>query len=146
MKSVQCPVCHHSIYSETFQEGESFPCPHCEFQLVVEPYDQTPQVHTPEDLFQKMNWAHGIWKNGRLFLTPPKLAVLGEMLVNAIGLADWSKMTPDQLRKRLKDCEKAQEVLKKEKIDQPVVQIERMLLDLFLTIKVAEKKEGKGKA
>jgi hypothetical protein len=138
MKSVQCPVCHQAIYSETFSPGESFPCPHCEFQLIVETYDQNPRVHTPEDLFQSLNWAQGIWKNGRLFLTPQKLAVLGEMFVRAIGLTDWSKMTPDQLRQRLAESEQAQKILKEKNLDQPVLQIERMLLDLFLNIKLKE--------
>jgi hypothetical protein len=141
MKSVQCPVCHHSIYSETFVEGETFPCPHCEFQLVVEAYDQNPKVHTPEDLFQSLNWAHGIWKNGRLFLTQQKMGVLGELLVRAMGLTDWSKKTSDQLRQRLDAIEKAQDLLRREQIDLPVMQIERLLLDLYLNIR---RQDGEG--
>lgn len=141
MKSVQCPICRNTIFSETFVAGESFPCPHCDFRLDVDSYDQTPQVHTHENLFQDLNWAHGIWKNGRLFLTPQKLAVLGEMFVNAMEMEAWSGETLEQLRERLAVIVQIQG-LAKESGQLPILQVQHLLLDLFIRLKVQEE-EGR---
>ena len=57
MKTVQCPVCHNHVFSDSFAPGEHFPCPHCEYELEVEIYEDSPTVRLPEALDMRMNWA-----------------------------------------------------------------------------------------
>ena len=138
MQSVQCPLCHNQMFSETFRPGERFPCPHCEHELLVEPYEDTPTVRLPEEISLHMNWAKGIWKDGRLFMTQQKLAVLGEMVVNALQLDRWSGERPEQLAERLKQAKEAEELLLKNGYRPDMIAFGRTLLDIFINLRGAE--------
>ncbi|HEY9069399.1 MAG TPA: hypothetical protein VIV61_04025 [Candidatus Ozemobacteraceae bacterium] len=138
MQSVQCPLCHNQMFSETFRPGERFPCPHCEHELLVEPYEDTPTVRLPEEISLHMNWAKGIWKDGRLFMTQQKLAVLGEMVVNALQLDRWSGETPEQLSDRLKQAKEAEELLLKNGYRPDMIAFGRTLLDIFINLRGTE--------
>ncbi|HOY66535.1 MAG TPA: hypothetical protein PLP29_06575 [Candidatus Ozemobacteraceae bacterium] len=138
MQSVQCPLCHNQMFSETFRPGERFPCPHCEHELLVEPYEDTPTVRLPEEISLHMNWAKGIWKDGRLFMTQQKLAVLGEMVVNALQLDRWSGERPEQLAERLKQAKEAEELLLKNGYRPDMIAFGRTLLDIFINLRGSE--------
>jgi len=126
------------MFSETFRPGERFPCPHCEHELLVEPYEDTPTVRLPEEISLHMNWAKGIWKDGRLFMTQQKLAVLGEMVVNALQLDRWSGERPEQLAERLKQAKEAEELLLKNGYRPDMIAFGRTLLDIFINLRGSE--------
>jgi len=126
------------MFSETFRPGEQFPCPHCEHDLIVEPYEDTPTVKLPEEIGIHMNWAKSIWKDGRLFLTPQKLAVLGEMVVNALQLDRWSGETLEQLAERQKQWKSAEELLTKSGFKPDMIAFGRTLLDIFINLRSSE--------
>ncbi|HOT28584.1 MAG TPA: hypothetical protein PLU72_10365 [Candidatus Ozemobacteraceae bacterium] len=138
MQSVQCPLCHNQMFSETFRPGERFPCPHCEHDLIVEPYEDNPTVRLPEEISLHMNWAKGIWKDGRLFMTPQKLAVLGEMVVNALQLDKWSSETPEQLAERQTKWRESEELLVKQGYRPDMIAFGRTLLDIFINLRSSE--------
>jgi len=138
MQSVQCPLCHNQMFSETFRPGERFPCPHCEHDLIVEPYEDSPTVKLPEEIGIHMNWAKGIWKDGRLFMTPQKLAVLGEMVVDALQLDRWSGETLEQLAERQKQWKDAEELLSKNGCKPDMIAFGRTLLDIFINLRNSE--------
>lgn len=138
MQSVQCPLCHNQMFSETFRVGERFPCPHCEHDLIVEPYDDNPTVKLPEEIGIHMNWAKGIWKDGRLFITPQKLAVLGEMVVTTLELDRWSGESVEQLSERLKQLREAEELLVKDGYRPDMIAFGRTLLDIFINLRSSE--------
>lgn len=135
MKSVQCPICHNQVFSDSFAPGDHFPCPNCEHELEVEVYQDSPTVRLPEDLNVHMNWAKSIWKGGRLLLTPQKLAILGEVVVNAFELEKWSGETPEQLRQRQQRWADAEELLTKNGLKAELIGVGRTLLDIFINLR-----------
>ncbi len=141
MKSVQCPVCHNQMYSDSFEPGEHFPCPQCEYELEVDVYDEIPKVRLPEALDVRMNWAKVIWKGGRLLLTQQKLAILGEMVVKAFELEKWPGETFEQLQLRQKKWADAEELLINSGNKGDIVEFGRTLLDIFINLRAAEPNE-----
>ena len=139
MRQVVCPLCHHSLYSETFRVGEQFRCPHCERELVVTSFQDEPKVKLLRDPLSSGGMAEGLWRDGRLFLTPAKLAVLGESLVAGFGMDDWSKQSEEQLLEKSKGWQRAEQILQAEGIDGHFFALGRTLLDCYLTMRRAEK-------
>jgi len=139
MRSVICPLCRQGLYSETFRVGEQFRCPHCERELVVESFQDEPKVRLLRDPIESGGLAEGLWRDNRLFLTPPKLAVLGEALVAGLGMDEWSRQTTEQLEIKCKGWEKAEKVLCGEGIDAHFFALGRTLLDCYLTMRRAGK-------
>ncbi|MBF0546079.1 MAG: hypothetical protein HQM08_16665 [Candidatus Riflebacteria bacterium] len=131
MKTVICPICQNSLYSECFLIGETFSCPHCENELIVEDETDVPKIRAAFNLFEGFGWAHGIWRNGRLILTPAKLKIFGEIFVKILEMEKWSKETPDELSKRKEKLEIARNLLKENAIDDSFFMLARSLLDFF---------------
>lgn len=143
MQSVQCPVCHNQVFSNSFPPGQRFPCPHCEYELEIGNYDETPVVRLSEDLDSQMNWARGIWKGGRLLMTSQKLAILGEMVVSALEMEAWAGETIEQLRERDRRLAEAQELLISNSHKPDLVEAGRLLLDIFINLRTAESSPNK---
>lgn len=139
MRSVICPLCRLGLYSETFRVGEQFRCPHCERELVVESFQDEPKVKLLRDPMESGGMAEGLWRDGRLFLTPAKLAVLGESLVAGLGMDEWSKQSNEQLQAKAKSWEKAEKLLAAEGIDGHFFALGRTLLDCYVTMRRNQK-------
>lgn len=136
MKTVQCPICHQHIFSETFWNKEKFPCPHCSQVIEIREENGQPIADLPDGYMEQMSWAQGIWKDGRLFLTPQKLAIIGELVVEAMGMEKWSQETPEQIADRRERMHQAREALRKQGIDNSVLDLSLTLLDLFVNLKM----------
>ncbi|MFZ2958128.1 MAG: hypothetical protein WA705_14670 [Candidatus Ozemobacteraceae bacterium] len=135
MKSVTCPLCNQSLFSERFWPGENFRCPHCEHELTVEKYTDEPKVRSTHDIMDSSSWAETIWRDGRLFLTPAKLSILGETVVAGFNMEVWSKESPEQLDARAKSYAHAHQLLTEAGINDPFFALGRTLLDLFRRLK-----------
>ncbi|MBF0499676.1 MAG: hypothetical protein HQM09_06060 [Candidatus Riflebacteria bacterium] len=145
MKSVACPLCNQTLFSERFWPGEHFPCPHCEHDLTVEEYKDEPRVKSTHDILDTTAWAETIWRDGRLFLTPAKLAILGEAMVSSFNMEVWSKETNEQLEERGRKYEKAHQMLQDADIQDSFFVLGRTLLDLFRRLKERSPGPGAGR-
>ena len=135
MKSVQCPLCHNRVYSETFRGGEKFPCPHCEQEIEIISDENEPVAKSQQDFAEHMNWAKGIWKDNRLFLTPQKLAILGELVIHSLEMDQWSKEDEASLRLRRQKLKQAQDLLCENGLNAELVVLGRTMLDIFINLK-----------
>jgi hypothetical protein len=143
MQTVVCPLCNRNIFSETFKVGERFPCPNCAHDLTVEPYTDTPQVKSTLDMVEKMGWANGIWKDGRLMISEEKLLTLGQFVAGAIGLEEWGKQNLEELEQKSREIARVREVLAKNGVRDEFYAFQASLLDIFLHLKRQEAPDRK---
>jgi len=140
VKSVQCPVCHNQVFSESFREGEKFPCPHCEQVIEILSVDDEPKAKSQGDFYEDMNWAKGIWKDQRLFLTAQKLAILGELVVHSLEMDKWAGDDKETLQERRSDLARAQSILRESGLSSDLVVLGRTLLDIFINLREEQDK------
>lgn len=134
MKSIECPVCHNPIFSETFIENENFPCPYCEFKITVEIKNDKLQANAA-DIFQNLNWASSLFKNGNLILSQQKLYVLGDVFITMLGAKNWHTKTLSELEQELSECKKILRILEENNVDVPFLKLKSTLLDIYINSK-----------
>lgn len=133
MKRLQCPYCKEAIHSETFREGEIFPCPNCEVSLRVESvHDLDVKASFVPDRFASGIFSRLSGDRPEIDLDSRQLTVFGRMLADSFRIAEWPTMTRDELDNLHR---RTDELVARLPADEPLVDIIRFrqtLLDLYL--------------
>lgn len=134
MKAVECPVCKKRIFSETFFQGEKFPCPHCHQELTVEPYENDPVVKSDFGILET-EWPREIWKNNRLIMTEERFTALGQFTLAAMETEKWPEETLAQLKKRLANIQKIRQLLQQNDCSDEFFRFTQSLLDIYIQVR-----------
>lgn len=135
MKSVQCPICGTKQHSDSFPSGERFPCVSCHRDVIVSYVNESPILTPAEDILDKMAWAHGLWENGKLSVSPEKLQGLGEFLIRAMELDLWPRLSIERISEKLAEISSLRRLLAEKGSKDQFYAFYQSLLEIHLSLR-----------